>query len=163
MEKMRMSDIVVYLFDCISETKEDLLAEQQRLVANEKEFILVGNKEDLANDEDLAAKFAGIEVLFISARDHTNVDLLKKELVEKVIKGSVDTENIIITNARHCEALQQVATSLTDIKKGLDEKIPGDLIALDIRRCLHYLGEITGEISNEDMLDYIFSKFCIGK
>ena len=163
MEKMRMSDIVVYLFDCISETKEDLLAEQQRLVANEKEFILVGNKEDLANDEDLAAKFAGIEVLFISARDHTHVDLLKKELVDKVIKGSVDTENIIITNARHYEALQQVATSLTDIKKGWDEKIPGDLIALDIRRCLHYLGEITGEISNEDMLDYIFSKFCIGK
>jgi len=125
--------------------------------------IAFANKEDLANDEDLAARFAGIEVLFISARDHTHVDLLKKQLVDKVIKGSVDTENVIITNARHYEALQQVAASLTDIKKGLDEKIPGDLIALDIRRCLHYLGEITGEISNEDMLDYIFSKFCIGK
>lgn len=163
MEKMRISDIVVYLFDCTIETKENLLAEQTKLMSNQKEFIFVGNKEDLANDEDLAATFAGIDVLFISARDHTHVDLLKKELVNKVIKGSVDTENIIITNARHYEALQQVATSLTDIKKGLDEKIPGDLVALDIRRCLHYLGEITGEISNEDMLDYIFSKFCIGK
>ncbi|HYK45296.1 MAG TPA: tRNA uridine-5-carboxymethylaminomethyl(34) synthesis GTPase MnmE [Parafilimonas sp.] len=163
MEKMRISDIVVYLFDCTIETKENLLAEQTKLMSNQKEFIFVGNKEDLANDEDLAATFAGIDVLFISARDHTHVDLLKKELVNKVIKGSVDTENIIITNARHYEALQQVATSLTDIKKGLDEKIPGDLVALDIRSCLHYLGEITGEISNEDMLNYIFSKFCIGK
>ena len=60
-------------------------------------------------------------------------------------------------------ALKEVEKSLTDIKKGLDKKLPGDLLALDIRRCLHYLGEITGEVTNEDTLDYIFSKFCIGK
>jgi len=59
--------------------------------------------------------------------------------------------------------LQEVNKSLEDIKGGLDNKLPGDLLALDIRRCLHYLGEITGEITNEDQLDYIFSKFCIGK
>jgi tRNA modification GTPase len=56
-----------------------------------------------------------------------------------------------------------VAKSLADIKGGMNNKIPGDLLALDIRRCLHYLGEITGEITNEDQLDYIFSKFCLGK
>ena len=59
--------------------------------------------------------------------------------------------------------LQQLHSSLVDVQKGLIEKLPGDLLALDIRRCLHYLGEITGEITNEDQLDYIFSKFCIGK
>jgi tRNA modification GTPase len=59
--------------------------------------------------------------------------------------------------------LKEVAKSLTDIKTGIDNKLPGDLLALDIRRCLYYLGEITGEITNEDQLDYIFSKFCIGK
>jgi tRNA modification GTPase len=59
--------------------------------------------------------------------------------------------------------LQQVAGSLEDIRLGLDAHVPGDLLALDIRRCLHYLGEITGEVTNEDQLDYIFSKFCIGK
>ena len=58
---------------------------------------------------------------------------------------------------------KETAQSLTDIQNGLDKNLPGDLIALDIRRCLHYLGEITGEVTNEDQLDYIFSKFCIGK
>jgi hypothetical protein len=69
----------------------------------------------------------------------------------------------IITNARHYHALQEVLQSLIDIRNGFENKIPADLVALDIRRCLHYLGEITGEITNEDQLDYIFSKFCIGK
>jgi tRNA modification GTPase len=68
-----------------------------------------------------------------------------------------------VTTARHYHALKEVAKSLNDIKTGLDTKLPGDLLALDIRRCLHYLGEITGDITNEDLLDYVFSKFCIGK
>jgi len=101
--------------------------------------------------------------LFISAKEHTHVNILKKELVDKIVTGNIETENIIITNARHYEALQKVSDSLTDIKSGLDDKISGDLIALDIRRCLYYLGEITGQITNEDQLDYIFTKFCIGK
>ena len=70
---------------------------------------------------------------------------------------------MVVTNARHYESLQQVNQSLVDIKAGLDEGIPPDLVALDIRRCLHYISEITGDISNEDVLDFIFSKFCIGK
>jgi tRNA modification GTPase len=75
----------------------------------------------------------------------------------------VQAESTIVTNARHFHALKEVQKSLSDIKAGLDNKLPGDLLALDIRRCLHYLGEITGEVTNEDQLDYIFSKFCIGK
>lgn len=63
----------------------------------------------------------------------------------------------------HYEALPEVQKSLVDIKAGLDNGLPGDLPALDSRRCLYFLGEITGEISNEDKLDYIYSKFCIGK
>ncbi|MFM2326077.1 MAG: tRNA uridine-5-carboxymethylaminomethyl(34) synthesis GTPase MnmE, partial [Bacteroidota bacterium] len=64
---------------------------------------------------------------------------------------------------RHYEALQQVQQSLSEIKVGLDNNIPGDLLALDIRRCLHYISEITGDITNETVLDVIFSQFCIGK
>ena len=101
--------------------------------------------------------------MFISAKEHTHVNILKKELVDKVITGKIETENTIITNARHYEALQKISDSLTDIQNGLDDRISGDLIALDIRRCLHFLGEITGQITSEDQLDYIFSKFCIGK
>ena len=88
---------------------------------------------------------------------------LKEKLVDQVLQGKVQADDTIITNARHYHALQEVLQSLTDIRSGLENSIPGDLVALDIRRCLHYLGEITGEITTEDQLDYIFSKFCIGK
>jgi tRNA modification GTPase len=162
-EKMRIADIVIYLFDCTHETIEHLLAEQQQLSSNSKNFILVGNKLDMMDADNIIQKYEGIKALFISAKEHTHVNLLKKELVDKVTSGNLQTENVIITNARHFEALQKVNDALVDIRKGMDEKIPGDLIALDIRRCLHYLGEITGQITNEDQLDYIFSKFCIGK
>ena len=80
-----------------------------------------------------------------------------------MVQGTVQPENTIVTNARHYTALQQVQQSLDDIHQGLENNIPVDLLALDIRHCLHYLGEITGEVTNEDRLDYIFSKFCIGK
>jgi tRNA modification GTPase len=151
------------MFDCAHETKEHLIAEQQQLLSTNKSFILIGNKLDLMKADDVINKYDGIDVLFISAKEHTHINLLKKQLVDKVISGAIETENAIITNARHFEALQKVNDALIDIKKGLDDKISGDLIALDIRTCLHYLGEITGQITNEDQLDYIFSKFCIGK
>ncbi len=163
LEKMHTADIVIYLFDCAHETKETLLIEQQQLLSANKKFILIGNKLDLMNADNLIQKFEGIDILFISAKEHTHVNILKKQLVEKVVSGTLQTENIIITNARHYEALQKVNDAFIDIRKGLEDIIPGDLIALDIRQCLHYLGEITGQITNEDQLDYIFSKFCIGK
>lgn len=162
-EKMRNADIVIYLFDSAHESTESIFKERQQLIAENKSFILIGNKLDLMNADDIIKKFEGIDVLFISAKEHTHVNLFKKQLVEKVTSGSIETENVIVTNARHYEALQKVNDALTDIRRGLDDKIPGDLVALDIRRCLHYLGEITGQITNEDQLDYIFSKFCIGK
>ena len=79
------------------------------------------------------------------------------------IQEKINTESTIVTNARHYHALQQVLQALQDTQSGLEKKLPSDLIALEIRLCIHYLGEITGEITNEDQLDYIFSKFCIGK
>jgi tRNA modification GTPase len=91
------------------------------------------------------------------------MDAIKNALFTTTVGESPATENVVVTNARHYGALQQVHQSLTDIKAGLDEGAPSDLVALDIRRCLHYISEITGDISNEDVLDFIFSKFCIGK
>ncbi|HYJ62814.1 MAG TPA: tRNA uridine-5-carboxymethylaminomethyl(34) synthesis GTPase MnmE [Parafilimonas sp.] len=163
LEKMRNADIVIYLFDVAHETRDQVFAEQNQLISVSKKFILVGNKLDLLDADNAIRKFEGLDALFISAKEHTHVNILKKELVDKIVTGNIETENIIITNARHYEALQKVSDSLTDIKSGLDDKISGDLIALDIRRCLYYLGEITGQITNEDQLDYIFTKFCIGK
>jgi tRNA modification GTPase len=88
---------------------------------------------------------------------------LKEAMVQWVLEGKQLREDGLVTNARHYQALLQVQQSLADIETGITENRSGDLLALDIRRCLHYLGEITGQITNEDTLDYIFSKFCIGK
>jgi tRNA modification GTPase len=102
-------------------------------------------------------------IIFISAKTGLNVEKLKQQMAAAVLTGQLDTEATVVTNARHHQSLQHVAQSLSDIKTGLNNNLPGDLLAIDIRRCLHFLGEITGEITNDDQLDYIFSKFCIGK
>ena len=163
MEKMKSADIVLYMFDAVTETPGELEAALHRLQEINPSYMLVGSKSDLSEEQQLSEKFAGIDAFYLSAKTHHHIDLLKERLVDKVLQGKVNTESVIVTNARHYASLQQVASSLHDIQTGMDNRIPGDLLALDIRRCLHYLGEITGEVTNEDQLDYIFSKFCIGK
>ncbi len=163
LEKMSTADVVLYLFDVKEESLPLLQAALALVKEQNSRYLLIGNKVDQLGEEVARQKFTGEDVLFISAKEHLHINLLKQRLVDKVIAGQVNTENTIVTNARHYEALKEVASSLADISKGLDERISGDLLSLDIRRCLHYLGEITGEITNEDRLDYIFSKFCIGK
>lgn len=163
LEKMRKADIVLYLFDAIAETREDLIKAESLLQAEARKHIVVGNKADQQDENLLNEKFAGLDVLFIAARQNWKLEVLKEKLVDLVLEGATAKEHSIVTNARHYAALHQVQQSLLDIESGLAQHIPGDLIALDIRRCLHYLGEITGQITNEDQLDYIFSKFCIGK
>ena len=162
-EKIKQSDEVIYLFDVNTETTHEINAAKKLIAETNANFILVGNKTDLAGEENTAEKFSGNDIIFISAKGHVHIDELKQRLVTKVVQGNINTENTIITNTRHYEALKEVDKSLTDIKAGLDNNISGDLLALDIRRCLHYISEITGDVSNEHILDYIFSKFCIGK
>lgn len=163
MEKIKTADIVLYLFDVNTETHGELDAAFALLREQNNNYLLLGNKIDSMGESEAVRRFSGDDVLFISAKEHQHLNILKDRLVEKVIGGSVNSESTIVTNARHYASLQEVARSLTDIRAGLENHIPGDLLALDIRRCLHYLSEITGDISNEDLLDYIFSKFCIGK
>lgn len=154
---MSRADIVVYLFD-VNEETQAMLDEQKAVFDKEgMKYILAGNKTDLAD------KKFGSEVLYISAKNKEYIDELRQALYNEVVQGQVSTEGTIITNARHHSSLQEVSRSLEEIKAGLDNNISGDLIALDVRRCLHYLGEITGQVTTEDKLDYIFSKFCIGK
>ncbi|MDE3252508.1 MAG: tRNA uridine-5-carboxymethylaminomethyl(34) synthesis GTPase MnmE [Bacteroidota bacterium] len=163
MEKMRAANVVIYLFD-VNEMEEDLL---QEVVANfnaEKiPYLLVGNKAegDLRAYQQRFASFP--DLFYISAKQGLRIDALKEALVAKTIGGEINTESTIVTNARHFEALQKLGKALAEVQQGLDDHISGDLLALDIRQCLHYLGTITGQITHEDQLDYIFSKFCIGK
>ena len=162
---MQQADIVVYMFD-VGDGIGEVMGRKQELVDTDggKRYVWVGNKVDAMTEDAARRKFSGIpDAVFISAKEGRQVDVLKQRLVDQVLQGNTQTEGTIVTNARHYHALQQVGTSLAAIHKGLDDKLPGDLLALDIRHCLHYLGEITGEITSEDRLDYIFSKFCIGK
>jgi tRNA modification GTPase len=162
-EKIEQSDEVLYIFDVNTETPEELKTAVQLIAEKNKNYLLVGNKTDLSGEGLAAEKFAGQDVLLISAKEQQHINLLKQQLVDRIVKGNINTENTIVTNARHYEALQQVQRSLTEIKNGLDNNISGDLLALDIRRCLHFISEITGDITNETVLDLIFSQFCIGK
>ncbi len=163
LEKMKQADVVIYLFDVNELAANELLLIAGEMEANGIQFLLAGNKIDLADTNSLGAKFAEIPILFISASQKRHIDVLKQRLIDKIIGGEINTESTIVTNARHYEALRQVSQALTDIQLAMENNLSGDLLSLDIRRCLHYLGEITGEITNEDQLDYIFSKFCIGK
>ena len=163
LEKMKQANLVLYLFDA-EDSRSEIENKKTEFENLQLNYLLVANKIDTIGEETVRQKFAGNDkMIFISAKQHLHTDLLKQRMVGAVLQGQVQTESTIITNARHYHALKEVLNSLTGIKNGLDNKLPGDLLALDIRSCLHYLGEITGEITNNDQLDYIFSKFCIGK
>ena len=162
-EKMKQADLVLYLFDA-AESRPEIDMKKSEFDIGQLNYLLVANKIDSTGEKEATEKFGDLDkIIFISAKEHLHTGLLKERMVDSILKGRIQTENTIITNARHYHALKEVLQSLSEIKKGLDNKLPGDLLSLDIRRCLHYLGEITGEITNEDQLDYIFSKFCIGK
>jgi len=162
LEKMRNADLILYIFD-VKETKEDMLAGLSQLKESGN-YLLVANKIDETDEARARKIFSTVHnIIYISAKEALHIDVLKEKMIDSVLQGNIQKENTIVTNARHYHALKEVDKSLSDIKDGLDNKLPGDLLAIDIRRCLHYLGEITGEITNEDQLDYIFSKFCIGK
>jgi len=165
-EKMKGADMVLGLFDAARDSLEEVEA---RITAFEKEglkYLVVINKTDIAGEDNTRKKFAPVagKALFISARQQLYLDNLKKRLYNTVIEGDIHTENTIVTNARHISSLQNTLQCLEDIEAGMKNGLTGDLLAPDIRRCLHYLGEITGEVEvDRDILGTIFGKFCIGK
>ena len=163
MEKRSQADLVIYLFDVNETSAGELSAVVAEFKSEQLQYLLAGNKADasIITAREKFSAFPGL--LLISAKQQLHIDELKRKLVETVAGGSISTEAALVTNARHYEALQKLDNALTEVEKGLAKNISGDLLALDIRNCLHFLGEITGEITNEDQLDYIFSKFCIGK
>ncbi|WP_118952848.1 tRNA uridine-5-carboxymethylaminomethyl(34) synthesis GTPase MnmE [Taibaiella helva] len=166
LEKMRSADVVVYLFDVQDTTPEELVQQRDLLRSEGLRYLLVANKTDEQGEEEARMQFAGLvdEILFISAKNRRAVDQLKEQLYNLVSEGELNTENTIVTNARHHAALLKVAECLKDIEAGMDNHISGELLALDVRRCLHYLGEITGQVEvDRDILGTIFGKFCIGK
>ena len=159
-EKARDASVVLYMVDATTVTEADIIEIENGFrtnVTNEHtRFILIGNKADTGTPN------TDLTDLTISAKSGEGLDELKNYLSELITSG-LNAENSIVTNARHYEALSKALASLIEVRKGLNNNITGDFLAIDIRKALHHLGEITGEITTEDLLGNIFSKFCIGK
>ena len=160
-EKIAQADIVIALFDA-STTSAQQIIDWQTAIGNDK-MILVGNKVDLGIDPSLQNNEALKDIVFIGAKDKKNIEALRTVLTQRVVGDGLNKEGTIVTNARHATALKKLLYALVDIETGLANNATGDLLAIDINQALHYLGTITGQITNEDQLDFIFSKFCIGK
>ena len=159
--KMRSADIVLYIFDVNTLTASDLLLQEKLFLEEGIQYLLIANKTDVVSSQKVEE--GNQPFVSISARENKGIDFLKEALYQKTVNATINADNTIITNARHLQALLEIKKSLVSIKEGLDQKISGDLLAIEIRACLFHLGDITGEVTNEDKLDYIFSKFCIGK
>ena len=161
-EKIQAADIVIALFDASNTSAAQIKQWKQELVGAHK-LIFVGNKMDIAIDVSLEKDTALKDIIFIAAKDKKNILALENALHQKVVGDGLNKEGTIVTNARHVASLKRLLFALNDIETGLVDNVTGDLLAIDINHALHYLGTITGQITNEDQLDFIFSKFCIGK
>lgn len=168
-QKLRQASIVLWVIDLTSPTASiEALSDVIVPQTDDKHLILVFNKADLLSPSDLAEKqqvLKGVPVprLYISARQRNNTDLLQQQLIEAAALPAISNSDIIVTNIRHYEALTKAHEAILRTLSGLDTNISGDFLSQDIRECMHYLGEITGHISNDEILGNIFGKFCIGK
>lgn len=161
--RMKEASLIIYMFDLSQESFEDIQNDIIKLSSLNIPFIKLGNKADQAKAPLLSELQSISDIIYISAEKKENLEELKDKLLEIINLETFKTGNTIVTNARHYQSLIQTRQSLEDVLTGLSREITNDFLALDIRHALHHLGEITGEITNEDLLDNIFSKFCIGK
>ena len=165
-DKIKQSKVVLYLFDASTANSEMVHAEILKLEehTNGKQLIAVANKVDKGYLPSIESSFGDLpNVLFISAKHKNNVERLKELLTEKVKQGLSNNDDVIISNSRHFEALTKALEHVVLVQEGLGIGVSGDLLAMDIRQSLHHLGEVTGEITTDDLLDSIFRDFCIGK
>lgn len=168
-QKIEQSAIVLWVLDCtqLSEHME-WLTEKIEERASGKKVILVFNKIDKITEPErevvarLFERFDG-ERVYISAKSRLNTSQLEDALVKAAQLPEINPGDVIVNNIRHFEALQKSLESIQRVSDGLKSGISGDFLSQDIRECMHFLGEITGQISNDEILGNIFSKFCIGK
>lgn len=168
-QQIEQASIILWVIDS-TQVNEHIDWMAERIVSRSagKKLILVFNKLDKINEEEcrvLELLFENItaERLFISAAKHQHIDALFHLLHKAAAIPSIGDQDVIITNMRHFQALTQALSAIERVQTGLSTGISGDFVSQDIRECLHYLGEITGQISNDEVLGAIFSRFCIGK
>jgi tRNA modification GTPase len=160
-EKIAESTILVYVYDVLSTSQEEVQKDLAQLSKDGLTVLVLANKTDALNENQKALIPA--EHYQISAKFRDNIDAFKEALYKLVLDGNINSENTVVTNLRHYQALNGAYESLSSVLNGLSLHITGDFLAMDIRHALRYLGEITGQVDVEDLLENIFSKFCIGK
>ncbi len=168
--KMEQASIVLLLTDLSrgEESFEEYYRQVKEHISPEARLIIVLNKTDQVEDvltpqETIRLFTAGEKIIPISARTGTNLDLLVKELLDAVNGGELNSSDVIVSNIRHYEALKNALAAVQRVDSGLQSGISAEFISQDIRECLHYLGEITGEITTDEVLGNIFKNFCVGK
>ena len=166
--KISKASVLIYLFDINNSSESEILEDLTEFNRDDLSIILVRNKIDLKNESTL--KVESIlkkcdskikEVLEISAIQKKYVDVIKEKLLD--INKLLKSEQTIITNLRHFDSLSNAESSLVEIEKGIQNGLSGDLLSIDLRSAIESIGEITGQITNDEMLGNIFSNFCIGK
>lgn len=167
MEKLEQSAIIVYLFDSAGMGLEEVSADITQLYREGIPLIVACNKADISQKpmSEWARHLQlppGAHLIYLSAKVGTGIHELK-ELLFRLAAGQSSPDDVVVANARHYEALYQAGQALSRVSTALQKGLTGELLAHDLRLALHHLGEITGEVTNEDVLDAIFSRFCIGK
>ncbi|GAB3661191.1 tRNA uridine-5-carboxymethylaminomethyl(34) synthesis GTPase MnmE [Echinicola sediminis] len=163
-EKMKTASLILYLFDLSDTDMVEINRDINKLENLGVPFVKVANKIDKTNQQFInELKEKHPDTIFISAGQKEHLDVLRDKILELVNLDKFKTGNTVVTNIRHYDSLVKTRESLLDVLSGIDNEITNDFLAMDIRRSLHFLGEITGEITTDDLLANIFSKFCIGK
>ena len=161
LEKMKQAKLIIYMADAaqsVSEIEEQLRGLEQLAIP----YLILVNKADLITEVQRKA-FADLNVVFISAKEKQGIEALKTTLLEQVNLHHINTSETLVTNIRHVEALKQTEHALQRVLDNVDNPVTSDFLAMDIKQALHYLGEITGTVTTDDLLENIFTKFCIGK
>lgn len=161
-DRMKKASLIIYLFDLTQTTLAEIISEEEHLASLAIPYIKVGNKVDKA-DTSLVEELKKHDFIFISASHKTNIAALKDKILASFQVKTVKAGDVLVTNLRHYQNLLQTNEALDRVLESMYNGVTGDFLAMDIRQSLHYLGEITGTITTDDLLDNIFSKFCIGK
>jgi tRNA modification GTPase len=167
--KINQASVILLLVDA-KHSKEEIQQQINELkLSSDQHLIVIINKIDLHNEAEIAAKLGGANTfapnptLFLSAKHHLHTDQLHELLLDTVQSQALQASDVVVSNTRHYEALKNALEASTRALTGIDTSLPSDLIAQDIREILHYLGQITGEITTDEVLGNIFKNFCIGK
>ena len=163
LDKVRGSEIILYIIDLFENNIESIKKEIKKDYFKAKHLIVIGNKNDLKIDNKITDFFNKNKFLMISSINENDVIDLKEKLNDFISKNIIKDNSSIMINERHYNSLIKVKESINNIKNHLKNKSNTDLLALDIRYALDNLGQITGEVTNDEILGNIFSKFCIGK